>query len=804
MKRILLILALVTSAAAAAEYLALVPADSPGAGVFYGYYDGGELRVTASPANAVCAMPDHRDDLYIVFAPPDAAALPTGIDRLGRLADGAEICNLGADDLRVLIGLGFRFCHIEPAIRAPRPEAPPDILTADARELVDKVDLDRIDAYDYTLTEFRTRYAYTPQNNLAGDYIAGELAGSGFTVTREKWLGATPQSLDAKDGLVAFCLASSHLFYSTDGGAVFTEYFPTGEIKSWENSACAVFPPDTIHFAGGDTYRRTDDGGATWSETTFDLGSETNYLSTMVFAYADTGYLFSGSGDVWRTEDSGSIWEPVGGTGMEIFAAACLPGDPRTVVGVGRDETVFRSTDGGETWETVHSTSHGSTLNDVAFGDSARGLAVGTADRLLITEDGGETWTSSQIPSVDPVQQLLCVTATGPLTYLVGTLYGEIYRTTDAGGSWELAATAKAMPVSALGWDGTGEKVWLASRDGPAYADVNLDGLTWRLDGLDPGTSVLWENIIGEKTGSEYPESYIYGTAHFDSISGRGGEDEDPYICAPGANDNGTGATALLEMSHVLADYTPRRSLRLAFFNAEELGLHGSFHHTQQLAQAGVRVEAAINLDMVVWSDPPDVQEDLDIITDYRSEWLADVLMESCARYGDGLPGLKLMEPDFYRSDHAAFWLSGYPALLGIEDIDVPYPYYHSYDDDYPTIAGHFPLTRQITRAALGALAGLAGIHDDHLYNLADVHTYPNPFRGDRHSGITFNGLPHGSVIRVYDIDGNLVYETVSTTYEVDWDVTNTAGAELASGVYLYHVTAPGGDSVTAKLAVIR
>jgi|GEM_PF-3131834 len=804
MKRIFLLLALVATTAPAAEYLALVPAGTPGAGVFYGYFDGGELRVTTSPSNAVCALPDRRDNLYIVFTPSGSAGLPPGIDQLGLLADGAVVCTLGVDDLRALIGLGCRLLHLEPTVRAPRQDAQPEILTADARELVDKVDVDRIDAYDYDLTEFRTRYAYTPQNDLAGDYIAAALAGSGFSVTREKWLGANPQSIDAEGGLVAFSLASSHLFYSTDDGTTFAEYLPTGEIESWQSSACAVSPPDTIHYAGGDTYHRIEDGGATWSGTRFDLGSETNYLSTMVFADADNGYLFSASGDVWRTADSGSVWEPVGTTGTEFFAAACLPGDPLTVIGVSRTETVLRSADGGETWESVHGSTGGSTLYDVAFGDSHSGLAVGTADRLLLTQDGGENWTPSQIPDVDPTQMLLTVTATGPLAYVVGALYGEMYRTEDGGVSWEAVTTEKASAVSTVDWDATEGRVWIATKDGPAFTDDELDGLAWRLEGLDPGSAIIWENIIGEKTGIDYPENYIYGTAHFDSISGRGSGDEDPYICAPGANDNGSGSAALLYMSRVLADYTPRRSLRLMFFNAEELGLHGSSHHARQMAMDGVHVDGVINLDMVVWSDPPNVQEDLDVVTDYQSEWLADVLMESCSRYGDGLPGLKLMEPDFYRSDHAAFWLVGYPALLGIEDIDVPYPYYHSYDDDYPTIAGHFPLTRQITRAALGALAGLVGIHDDGIYNLAGVYAYPNPFRGDRHSGVTFNGLPAGSRISVYDIVGNLVYEAVSPAFELDWDVTNSSGAELAPGVYLYHVTAPGGESVTAKLAVIR
>ncbi|HDR06391.1 MAG TPA: M28 family peptidase, partial [Candidatus Coatesbacteria bacterium] len=642
-----------------------------------------------------------------------------------------------------------------------------------------------------------------PQNREAGGYIAAELQKNGFEVTIEKWLGAQPQSMDAEEDLAAFSLASSHLFYSTDGGASFSEYLPAGGVKTWQNSACAVFPPSTVHFAGGDSYHRTRDGGTSWAVTTFDLSSESNYLSAMAFADEGTGYLFSASGGVWRTEDGGDTWTEAGGTGTEFFNALCPPGDPRRVIGVGRYETVFMSKDGGETWEKVHETSGGSTLFDAAFGDAERGLAVGAANRLLFTTDGGETWTRSQIPGTDTTQQLFAVAAAGPLEYVVGSLYGEVFRTTDGGGAWQKLSTGRASTVNALAGDETRRRLWLVGKDGPAYGGWDLSGLTWRLEGLDQQSLILWRNVIGEKRGEEYPESYVYGTAHFDSISGRA-EGDDPYLLAPGANDNGSGTTALLEISRVLADCTPRRTLVLAFFNAEELGLQGSYFHTRQLAYDGAAVDGAVNLDMVVWSDPPDEQEDLDIVTDYLSGWLADVLLEACSRYGDGMPGLKLLEPDFYRSDHAPFWLVGYRAVLGIEDKDVPYPYYHTAEDDYPTIKDHLPLTEQVTRAALGALAGLAGIHDDDLHNLAGVYAYPSPYRGDRHSGVTFNGLVPGATLRVFDIAGNLVYETHSSGFELEWDVRNTAGRELAAGVYLYHITTPQGDAVTAKLAVIR
>lgn len=804
MKITLLLLILLATFSLSVEYMVLVPVQTPGPGIFYGYFGGGELRATISPANAICALPDNRDNLYIVFIENGAPDLPPEIEQLGTLADGAVICDLKTGDVRLLVSLNYDFLHLEPTIRSTQRAAPAEILTADAQEIIEKVDLDQIDAYIYDLTQFRTRYAYTQGNNQAGDYIVAELLKNGFSVIEESWLGAQPQSLDAEDNLVAFTLASSHLFYSTDGGTTFNDYFPTGEIEAWGNGACVVFPPDTVHFAGGDTYHRTINGGTSWMSIQFDLGTETNYLSAMTFADPQTGYLFSASGDVWRTVDGGDTWEETQNTGLEVFEAVSFQEHPEVVIGVSLIETVLRSTDGGETWETVNETSGGSTLYSVTFGDADRGMAVGAANRVLTTDDGGETWSRMQIPGVDSTQQLYSATSLGPLEYIAGSLYGELYRTQDGGASWEAKTTGRATAVKGVAWDGTNGRVWIVTTDGPAFGGGDVDELTWRIGGIDPQTTILWENIIGEKTGSDYPESFVYGTAHFDSISGIEDEDEDPYILAPGANDNGSGTTALLEISRVLADYTPKRSLRLAFFNAEELGLRGSFHYTRQLALEGIAVDGAVNLDMVVWSDPADVQEDLDVITDYRSEWLADVVMEACARYGDGMPGLKILAPDFYRSDHAAFWFVGYPALLGIEDIDVPYPYYHKDEDDYPMIRDNLPLTRQVTRAALGALAGLAGIHDDYLYDLTNVYTYPNPYRGDLHDGVTFNGLIPGAELRVYDLNGNLVYETTSNAYELDWDVRNSAGAVLASGVYLYHVSTPRGDAVTAKLAVIR
>ncbi len=87
---------------------------------------------------------------------------------------------------------------------------------------------------------------------------------------------------------------------------------------------------------------------------------------------------------------------------------------------------------------------------------------------------------------------------------------------------------------------------------------------------------------------------------------------------------------------------------------------------------------------------------------------------------------------------------------------------------------------------------------------------YPNPARGGDVK-IHFD-LPVSSVveIQVFDITGAAVWgetlqpsQTQTGTNNVDWNLTNQAGAKLASGTYIYRVTV-GGQSVTHKLTIIH
>ena len=96
--------------------------------------------------------------------------------------------------------------------------------------------------------------------------------------------------------------------------------------------------------------------------------------------------------------------------------------------------------------------------------------------------------------------------------------------------------------------------------------------------------------------------------------------------------------------------------------------------------------------------------------------------------------------------------------------------------------------------------------------NLSDAYVYPNPFKPNspgrfQAAKLTFKHLPAEVTIRVFAITGRQVAELHKTDSGVDhyeWNVTNSDGQKLASGVYIYYMTAPKGGKARGKFAVIR
>ncbi|MDR0829248.1 MAG: hypothetical protein LBN95_03940 [Prevotellaceae bacterium] len=85
------------------------------------------------------------------------------------------------------------------------------------------------------------------------------------------------------------------------------------------------------------------------------------------------------------------------------------------------------------------------------------------------------------------------------------------------------------------------------------------------------------------------------------------------------------------------------------------------------------------------------------------------------------------------------------------------------------------------------------------------LHIFPNPVRENYHGPIAIKGLWENTVVKITDISGNLVYETISRGGMVTWDGNRRGGQRVSTGVYLVIMTTKDGKNhAVRKLLVIN
>jgi hypothetical protein len=86
-----------------------------------------------------------------------------------------------------------------------------------------------------------------------------------------------------------------------------------------------------------------------------------------------------------------------------------------------------------------------------------------------------------------------------------------------------------------------------------------------------------------------------------------------------------------------------------------------------------------------------------------------------------------------------------------------------------------------------------------------NVYSFPNPVRENFLGNVTITGLTRDSEIKITDISGNLVYETVSDGGMATWDLKTFNGNRVATGVYLvFCSSSDGSQSCVTKMLVIK
>ena len=84
------------------------------------------------------------------------------------------------------------------------------------------------------------------------------------------------------------------------------------------------------------------------------------------------------------------------------------------------------------------------------------------------------------------------------------------------------------------------------------------------------------------------------------------------------------------------------------------------------------------------------------------------------------------------------------------------------------------------------------------------VYSFPNPVREDFEGNVIITGLIKDSQVKVTDISGNLVFETMSEGGQATWDLTTYHGRRVATGVYLvFCANNDGSKAFVTKILVI-
>lgn len=111
-------------------------------------------------------------------------------------------------------------------------------------------------------------------------------------------------------------------------------------------------------------------------------------------------------------------------------------------------------------------------------------------------------------------------------------------------------------------------------------------------------TKYINKNICAYIDGTKNNDTCIYFTAHYDHLGGLGKK-----TFFPGANDNASGVSMLLNFIKYYSEHPPRYKAVFVFFAGEEAGLLGSKHFVEKEGIDLKTIKFLINLDLLGTGD---------------------------------------------------------------------------------------------------------------------------------------------------------------------------------------------------------
>jgi Tol biopolymer transport system component len=197
-------------------------------------------------------------------------------------------------------------------------------------------------------------------------------------------------------------------------------------------------------------------------------------------------------------------------------------------------------------------------------------------------------------------------------------------------------------------------------------------------------------NVLATLKGTVNPELIYIISSHFDSVA-----------IGPGADDDTSGTTALLEAARILARTPLPATVVFASFTGEESGLLGSREFVRQANEAKWQVAGALNNDMIGWAgEGPQLNNTIR----YSNGGIRDLQHAASFLFTD----IVLFDTKYYRgTDAGAFYEAWGDIVGGIGSYPIlANPNYHQPTDYLDTINQHqVTETAKVTAATIMYLA---------------------------------------------------------------------------------------------------
>ncbi len=290
------------------------------------------------------------------------------------------------------------------------------------------------------------------------------------------------------------------------------------------------------------------------------------------------------------------------------------------------------------------------------------------------------------------------------------------------------------VDVQRLRWDvsalAVGERngLWSPSHHGAVQEYIRNAFLVAGLEGRQHTFTYagrLGINVLARKVGRNPALSPILVSAHYDTVPG-----------SPGADDNASGVAAMLECARVLASAPIQRTVEFVAFDMEESqpegeGLIGSGAFVRDQASAR-DYQGVYNLEMVGYTSGPGTQgfppgfqflfpgvyrhveergfsgDSVAVVAQDRSVTLSQRM--AAAQYAPDLDILSVeisagmpVPSDVFHSDHASFWAAGIPAIMITDTANFRNPHYHTPGDTADTL--DYTFLYRVTCALVAAVA---------------------------------------------------------------------------------------------------